>query len=248
MLTTTLLAMLSAAPDAGVTAQVALVWGGGKDAGAAKTWRARWDEEQSVAPFITLADGFPKLVASTEVPGMNPGFHVVLLGFCETKEHADVRAWLKALYPFIYEKPVEAGASSCPKWQDGEERIIDVFGGVKKGVTLAAARRVKELYEGEDTTHLIRVVARDKSGTLLDSARYDDHSRAAGDVCDTGVTRLKTGAVRLDRTCTEHVGAYCNRYPGTLERYTVQLTDGKFTVDSKTLKTWDINMNRECAE
>ncbi len=67
--------------------RVALVWGGGKDAEAAAGWRARWDREK------VLLSG---AVASDTVPGLNPGFHIVLLGVCRGDEGVQARRVLGA--------------------------------------------------------------------------------------------------------------------------------------------------------
>ena len=250
------LLVLATTPAEGTTAApssheaVALVWGGGKDAAAAQEWRRRWDEEQkSVEASITLAEGFPKVVSSASVPGMNPGFEVVLLGFCRPAEGEPVRRFLKALHPFLYEKPVKVEALACPAWSDGAERTVELPSVVKaRGATLTVAVARQEDPPPPATTQLVRVVARDGKSQLLDTYNVDDDSGTSpGDGCETSV-EVRAAEVVLERTCTQGVGAYCNRYPGEKSRITVRWDGKELLATTKTLSKWTIDMNKECAE
>jgi hypothetical protein len=63
---------------------------------------------------VTLAAGFPKLMQSEQVPGLNPGFHIVVLGFCPAEHARPALALAKAFFPQAYERTVTAPADSCP--------------------------------------------------------------------------------------------------------------------------------------
>lgn len=70
---------------------------------------------------FVLAPGFPKVVESKTVPGLKPGFEVILLGVC-SEAGADthladfIEARAKAAVPGAYGRPVEVSVgASCPR-------------------------------------------------------------------------------------------------------------------------------------
>ncbi|MCK8501574.1 hypothetical protein [Myxococcus fulvus] len=80
---------------------------------------------------------------SGSVPGLNPGFEVVLLGFCRSGESAVQRRLLKAYHPFIYERPVTQAVSACPKWKEaGGERVLQEPAMLKVGLSGVTLTRV----------------------------------------------------------------------------------------------------------
>jgi hypothetical protein len=237
------------APPAGEV--VALVWGGGKDAATAQEWRRRWDDEQKqIDASVSLAEGFPKVVSSASVPGLNPGFEIVLLGFCRRDEGEPMRHFLKALYPFLYEKPVKVEAAACPSWFDGRARTVESPSILKSRgamLTVVEASLAGEP-DGPGTTKLVRVVARDNKSQLLGAYRADDDRDSPQSTgCETSV-EVRTADAVLERTCTRSVGAYCNRYPGEKTRITVRWDGKALRSEEKLLSKWDIDMNKECAE
>lgn len=108
-----LLVVLAAAP----AASNAIIWSGAPTAeeGASRLEAFR-AEAPRFAQRIKLAEGFPKLVESGTVPGLKPGFHVVLLGFCGAESvRARTRA-LKELSPETYWRPLTAPQpDACPE-------------------------------------------------------------------------------------------------------------------------------------
>lgn len=65
-----------------------LISGGGTEPGdgeraLAKLQGAPW------STAIRFGQGYPRVERSSEVPGLNPGFHVVVLGFCSTRSAAE---------------------------------------------------------------------------------------------------------------------------------------------------------------
>lgn len=257
MLTLVPLLVLSTAPVADTSAPapasevVALVWGGGKDAAVAQEWRSRWDDEQKqIDASVSLAEGFPKVVSSASVPGLNPGFEIVLLGFCRRDEGEPMRSFLKALYPFLYERPVKVDTTACPKWADGRARTVKPPSLVKvRGATLTVVEApLAEEPDSPGTTQLVRVVARDGKSRLLGAYRVDDDwNSPQNNGCESSVEVRTTEAV-LERTCTRPVGAYCNRYPGEKTRITVRWDGKALRSEEKLLSKWNIDMNKECAE
>lgn len=63
-----------------------------------------------------LAKGYPKVIDSKTIKGLNPGFHILVLGFCpQSSATAEVLLpALKKTYPGLYMKEVSHGADSCP--------------------------------------------------------------------------------------------------------------------------------------
>lgn len=115
-----LLVFLTLLPVAAAAAPQVLIGGGGQDVSAAQAWLERFEDTQKDAAFggfVSWAPGFPKVVASNSVPGLKPGLHVVLLGFCAEEETAARLAVLKQLDAGIYARATTAlpEAPSCPE-------------------------------------------------------------------------------------------------------------------------------------
>ncbi len=263
MLLTLSLLLLASAPDAGTppppstNETVAIIWGGGKDAAAAQEALRRWEAEKKLlGGALTFTDGFPKRVASASVPGLNPGFEIVLLGFCGGADAASARRFLKALYPFVYERPVKVDAPACPRWAGAHQGFtVEPPATVKaKDVTLTVASAwLKDLDEASITDQIstgwVRVVARDKANTLLDVFALEDTQMGTGMRpvgCETSVA-VRKSAVVLERTCTEPAMAACNFDPGEKTRTTVRWDGQKLATDETTLESWSVDYNKDCA-
>jgi hypothetical protein len=112
MLLTISLLLLASAPEAATPPPptqevIALIWGGGKDAASAEESLRRWEEEKKLlGGALTFAEGYPKRVSSASVPGLNPGFEIVLLGYCGRDEATSARRFLKGLYQRLNRKAV----------------------------------------------------------------------------------------------------------------------------------------------
>jgi|GEM_PF-2265375 len=236
---------------------VAIVWGGGKDTTAAHESLAQWEaEKRLLGDLVTFAPGFPKIVSSATVPGLNPGFEIVLLGFCPRDEGQDERAYIKALYPSTYEKPVTGGESACPTWVDQKSKAVKPQRTVKgKGLTLSVVGlAMPEEPEAADLTptpvpvRWLSVVARDGAGALLgvyskkDEYSYVGGSRAVG--CRTEVKSARKDTVVLERTCNGSSGA-CDTDPGERWRVTVRWNGKAFIPEEKLLAKWEA---KNCAE
>jgi hypothetical protein len=149
-----------------------LVWGGGKTPqeaeAAAKDYRERAGDWKQV---LTLAEGYPRILASDTVPGLKPGFHVVVLGVCEPTEGATIEAAFDALEPRTYSREVswpEKGKLPCPQlaYYWSFEKSVRAKG--KQGDLLAAFFSASEA-EGDFEMHGWHVVftAFDKQGKRL---------------------------------------------------------------------------------
>lgn len=264
------LLFLASAPDAGATppatseptaGRVAIIWGGGKDAAAANEWRERWEvERKKLGPgTLALAPGYPKGVSSATVPGLKPGFEVVLLGFCRPDESPGVRRYIKALHPFIYERPVTAETSSaCPGWADPSATytVAEPQTATASGVTLTVVAVSVKGGEGTSgdafTTGWVDVVARDGKSGLLDAYSVEDSQSYGGSAsttgCETSVEAVRKGAVVLERVCTWPPGAACNRNPGERKRTTVRWDGKALVAEDRTLEKWTVDYDKDCAE
>jgi hypothetical protein len=92
-----------------------IILGGGKTPAEAQAALERY---KGVAhPGVTAAEGYPKLLKSDELAGLNPGFHIAVLGICSEVERARALRDLANLsLPGVYLKPVQASvADACPK-------------------------------------------------------------------------------------------------------------------------------------
>jgi len=77
---------------------------------------------------LKLAAGFPKLLESKSVEGLNPGFFIVLLGSCgdgsaaETSHSNGLAALIQRSLKGAYAKSVSNRPASCPLWLEASEK------------------------------------------------------------------------------------------------------------------------------
>lgn len=90
-----------------------LVFSGGTTRADGDAALASWNRLASlVGPHVRLAAGFPKVVESASLPGLKPGFFIVVLGQCDSLEAFNV---IKAIYPAAYTRPVTGAPTlACP--------------------------------------------------------------------------------------------------------------------------------------
>ena len=106
---TCLLALVSAMASA--QAPQHLVFSGGTTRADGDAALASWKRlAPLIDPHVRLAAGFPKVVESASLPGLKPGFFVVVLGQCDSLEAFDV---IKTIYP--EPPPAPARPSPTPK-------------------------------------------------------------------------------------------------------------------------------------
>jgi hypothetical protein len=94
-----------------------LVWGGGKTPEEAAKSLAEWKTKSPEwLTYVQLADGYPRIIESKTVAGLNPGFHIVVLGACDDGGAGlHMLDLFKHLEPSVYAKEVTwAEASACP--------------------------------------------------------------------------------------------------------------------------------------
>jgi hypothetical protein len=105
-----------------------LVWGGGKTPEDAEKSVADYKAKSEAGKwgtYVKLAAGFPMIVSSDKVPGLNPGFHVVVLGASDEGAGADALNMFKVLEASVYSKPAKEWslargcASGVESWKWG---------------------------------------------------------------------------------------------------------------------------------
>lgn len=101
--------------QAAAPASVALLWGGGKTEAegraALEDWRASLPASEGL---VRPAEAFPILVASDTVAGLNPGFWVVVVGYCAGADAPAAFAALRAVSGGVWQRPITARAAACP--------------------------------------------------------------------------------------------------------------------------------------
>lgn len=96
----------------------AVIWGGGKTRAEAEAALARWEAVGAAQrDRLSLSEQFPAIVTSQSVRGLNPGFHVVILGYCPRTETRTVLDFLRFHHPGAYARKVHSPTSQavCPR-------------------------------------------------------------------------------------------------------------------------------------
>lgn len=92
-----------------------IILGGGKTPAEAQAALERYKD--AAHEGVTPAEGYPKLLKSDELAGLNPGFHIAVLGICSEVERArTLRDVANLALPGVYLKQVQVSvADACPK-------------------------------------------------------------------------------------------------------------------------------------
>jgi hypothetical protein len=98
---------------------------------------------------LVLRKGFPQLVESKSIPGLNPGFWLVVLGACDDvgrwPSHNDgLAALIQRGLKGAYAKPVGKQPASCPLWFEGKDAGLRDHPDEVKRLKPAAAAMHKE--------------------------------------------------------------------------------------------------------
>ncbi|WP_141325950.1 hypothetical protein [Myxococcus sp. AB025B] len=191
---------------------------------------------------------------SGSVPGLNPGFEVVLLGFCRSGESAVQRRLLKAYHPFIYELPVTQAVSACPKWKEaGGERVLQEPAMVKVGLSGVTLTRVVSRLQppvslGDGRVVLwLDVVARDAAGKYLGKVSMEHEHSPTGmgmEGCDTTLEPSRKTAFVVTRRCTYVAGAACNFLPSDTTRTVVKWDGQKLVEEDKVIEKREVELRQ----
>lgn len=136
-----------------------LVWGGGKTREAAEASAADWKKRSPEwAVWVSLQPDYPRIVESSTIEGLNPGFHIVVLGACNDEDVTQRLDVLKTLEPSVYLKgviwpdalacprlgpasqPLSAGALARVRTAGGELTAVPLFSDVEHEPTVLLVR------------------------------------------------------------------------------------------------------------
>jgi hypothetical protein len=161
-----------------VEAQV-LIWGGGRTPEEGRRALERFEAERSgLNAILSLGEGYPRVIASGTVPGLKPGFHVVLLGACKPEEAQEPLETLQSFKPGVYARTVKLalGPGSCPRHENGmggagTERLKE------EPFELTAAAFIGEVTGPSSVPWIVRLYLRDEKGDLIGQTEVDPHDR-----------------------------------------------------------------------
>ncbi|MBN8232489.1 hypothetical protein JYK02_33735 [Corallococcus macrosporus] len=209
-----------------------VIWGGGKDATEAQAsldrWRAR-EKKKVWEGTLKVAEGYPRIVQSDTVPGLKPGFVVVVLGACEPAAGPKVMETLKAFEPAAYARDVTwAEPLACP--QLGPEwRVIRSKTWKKKDGTLTAVLLQTPETQAPDasTRQSLRVMLQAPDGRLLGFDERDGYTAVNDFAMEPGFVPNLDGA--WPTVTYLSLGAGCTAGPSVFE------TRVKYAIDGDTL-------------
>jgi hypothetical protein len=206
-----------------------VVWGGGTSPEAAQVALASWTQRSAAwSEWLTLAPGFPRVVDSSKLPELHPGFFIVVLGTCDEGEVAERVGLLKVLEPAVYEKAAtwpEAGG--CPRLgaKDGEPWTVSSPARLR----LAQGElTVLTLTRGEEPTWSSQVLARfePKRGDAVFT--HFEHAD-----CEATEPALTKGGLSVEGRC---VTGRCTTWGSSLFRYRYTVHEGRIVETPVELK------------
>lgn len=202
-----------------------LILGGGKRPEDAHEVKAKFESADGVKP----AEGFPKVVKSDDIPGLNPGFHILVLGACKPDEwRLDA---IRAFYDKSYIRPVKwKGALPCPKldrrWKLGKPNE-HVFGKKKK------QKKIRVRRAGTDAVVAELIGGDPVQGRLVITS---DSLRKYGQAgCEIGKDRVDKNVLVVDFGCHVPDCTTLGHQAGQVRigirknRLTANIAEGKYT-------------------
>ncbi len=169
----------AAAPTPAATGEVVdaqvLIWGGGRTPEEGRKALERFEAERSgLEAILSLGEGYPRVIASDTLPGLKPGFHVVMLGACKPEELKEPLSTLQAFKAGVYARAVKLalGSGNCPKPENllqwaSTERVVE------KPFELTAVTFMSAEPSASQVPWLVRLYLRDAAGELADQAAVD---------------------------------------------------------------------------
>ncbi|RKG81573.1 hypothetical protein D7W79_05130 [Corallococcus exercitus] len=211
-----------------------IIWGGGKDTAEAEASLGRWQQRAKMDEWdgtLKVAEGYPRIVQSHTVPGLKPGFVVVVLGACEPAAGPKVLETLKAFEPAAYARDVTwAEPLACP--QLGPEwRVLQSKSWKKKDGTLTAVLlQTPETKEPHaPTRQALRVMLRAPDGQVLGLDERNGEPAVDEFAMKPGFIPTLDGAGPTVTYLTHEAG--CTGGPNVFE------TRVKYGIDGDTLST-----------
>jgi hypothetical protein len=192
---------MAAAPAAPASGVKVIIWGGGASAAEAEKELAAWKSENEVlSGLVALAPGFPRVIESKTVPGLKPGFHVVLLGACTGSALDRPLHALQGLRKGVYARPgALPAAGACPTLQGGFEPLE--LERTKKGsaeLTMIGFLATKSAQEHLPWSY--RFIQRDATGAMM-SWLHMENTAGAVSGCDVPQSKKASDGFTLSLEC-----------------------------------------------
>ena len=216
-------------PPPGTELDVLIASGSATEADARRSAQA-WTE--AILPKLKssarISPGFPKVILSDQLPGLKPGFQLVVLGFCpveRTKGAVDtLRGWQEGLYArHVTSKATEPSCPSFLKQGSVTQTVAVTLPDRKKlrAVKLSAA----PLSPGAPSASSVIVTLVDAEGRALDSHELEaeEPNGDIGSDCTAELKRLSASSIRLVRACTGGMANNCT-HRDFEETYTVKVS------------------------
>lgn len=229
---------LAPAPAPEPPKSVLLVWGGGKTAQEAEAAATDYRERsKDWAAVLLLANDYPRVLKSDTVPGLKPGFHVVVLGVCEPGQGAELERIFDSLEPRTYSREVTwpvKGELPCPQlaeyWSFHDSAQVKS----KQGDLLVAAFSMDEA-EGdfEERGWLAVLTAYDKKGKHLETRR----ETSTGNFSEIQQLEAKGGRVRVQERIVDPACHGAPRFQESLRTWSARLGESGISVEPGTEKT-----------
>jgi hypothetical protein len=197
------LLLLSAAPDAGMLGddwveRDAIIWSGATHREEA---RAQLDafasDTREVSALFALPVGFPRVVDSSTVQGLKPGFQIVVLGFCAEGLGAQPVALFRGINGGAYRRTVKVPpGDGCPTVRE-DLQVQSVSLPLKKASTVVVSflQWKEELHPGESSPMLRGWVWRE--GRLVQKLEFDTVGPAWN--AESDGFRLKGNEIQIDQ-------------------------------------------------
>ncbi|MCP3162164.1 hypothetical protein [Myxococcus qinghaiensis] len=198
-----------------------IIWGGGENMAEAQAALARWQERAKANEWdglLKVAEGYPRIVPSNSVPGLKPGF-VVVLGACEPSAAPKVLETVKAFEAEAYAHTVTwAQPLACPQlgptWRVLKSRSWKKAEGMLTAVVLE--RLEKEDLPDSSFEQSVRVTLRAPDGRHLGSDERSGHPTGA---IATGETGFRASLDAAGPTVTSlFYESGCGTQPDVIER------------------------------
>jgi hypothetical protein len=180
-----------------------IIWGGGATPAEAEKALAEWNSDKKlVAGVLDLASGFPRVVASKDVPGLKAGFHVVVLGACVGPALEKPLRAIQGLRRGAYAKPgalADAPAEACPSSKAGFQALdLERLKQGSQELSLIGFRALDS--EKSPSPWVYRFILREANGTFLDAAALESTDGVANG-CEGPDYQKKGGSFNVVLDC-----------------------------------------------
>lgn len=215
-----------------------VIWAGGKTEAEAQRALATFETRRKELLSLQLASGYPKILDSSKVPGLNAGFFIVALGVCAS-EADDGFALIDFLAPSTYSKEVTLPLA-CPAFPEPEPPEA-----VEYRASAVERRRLGEhewsfvtvtsrgnAPEGETKNFTVAVQVR-KKGELVDELIVSNSGSFAE--LEGAVSFTAKGLVFKERNVDPSCAWGNQQYQLTQSRHTIRLENGKLVDQTQEL-------------